>query len=162
MSIYIESALGIDLIKLFWHTQIFYKLDNFTNKNNICCIAMKRSSLQKRVSKFTPKKFLWDWPKDWSILRIEMFLTNISNIFVALNDWWCALMIKFSCSIFHFPLLYWLGMITLVLGIILFKETLLKGKPLYNLTPCIIMFRSIVYETVNIIYFFTKQCGGQL
>jgi hypothetical protein len=36
----------------------FCKLDHFTNISNICCIALKRSSLQERVSKFTPKKVL--------------------------------------------------------------------------------------------------------
>ncbi len=32
-------------------------LDHFKNIGNICCVDMKRSGLQNRVSKFTPKKF---------------------------------------------------------------------------------------------------------
>jgi hypothetical protein len=50
---------GVDLIKLFWSNllTLLYKLDHFINISNIYCIFMKRSSLQNRVSKFTPKKF---------------------------------------------------------------------------------------------------------
>ncbi len=36
---------------------LFCKLDRFINISNIHFIAMKCSSLQKRVSKFTPKMF---------------------------------------------------------------------------------------------------------
>jgi len=42
---------GVDLITLFCN------LDHFINIRNICWIAMKCPNLQKRVSKFTPKKF---------------------------------------------------------------------------------------------------------
>ncbi len=38
-------------------THIFLKLDHFINISNIYGFFMKRSSLQTRVSKFTPKKF---------------------------------------------------------------------------------------------------------
>jgi len=34
--------------------QVFLIIGNF------CCIAIERPSLQKRISKFTPKKVLWD------------------------------------------------------------------------------------------------------
>jgi IS5 family transposase len=48
---------GVDLIKLFWCKLLllFSKLGYFINKQ-FCYIAMKGCSLQKRVSKFTPKK----------------------------------------------------------------------------------------------------------
>jgi hypothetical protein len=48
-----------DLIKLFLFnfTHTSHKLDHFMNANNICCIVMKRSSLQDRVSKLMRKKF---------------------------------------------------------------------------------------------------------
>jgi hypothetical protein len=51
--------LGVNLIKLCWHkfTHAFCKLDYFINISNMRCIAMKRSSLQKGVSKFNPKRF---------------------------------------------------------------------------------------------------------
>ncbi len=42
---------------------LFYKLDHFINIINIHGIFMKRSSLQNRVSKFTPKKFYEIDPK---------------------------------------------------------------------------------------------------
>ncbi len=47
----------VDLIKLFWvHLlALFCKLDHFINISNISIIFMKRSSLQNRVKKFTPK-----------------------------------------------------------------------------------------------------------
>jgi hypothetical protein len=50
---------GVDLIKQFSSkfSHTFCKLDRFININNIYSIAMKWSSLQKRVSKFTPKMF---------------------------------------------------------------------------------------------------------
>jgi hypothetical protein len=44
----------VDLIKL---THIFCKLDRFINAYNNCLSAVKRSSLQTRVSKLMPKKF---------------------------------------------------------------------------------------------------------
>ncbi len=49
----------VNLIKLFWlkFTHTFCKLDRFINRSNTSCIALKRSSLQKRVSNFTPKKW---------------------------------------------------------------------------------------------------------
>ncbi len=49
----------VNLIKVFWSkiTHTFCKLDHFINISNICCIGMKRSSLQNRLRKFTPKKF---------------------------------------------------------------------------------------------------------
>jgi hypothetical protein len=46
----VNTALGV--------LTLFCRLDHFININNICCIAMKRSSLQNRVSKFMPKKGL--------------------------------------------------------------------------------------------------------
>jgi hypothetical protein len=51
--------LGVDLTKLFCVQllTLFCKLDHFINVRNICFIGMKRSSLQYRISKFTPKKF---------------------------------------------------------------------------------------------------------
>ncbi len=48
----VNTALGVNLLALFC------KLDHFINISNICCIAMKISSLQNRVSKFMPKKGL--------------------------------------------------------------------------------------------------------
>jgi hypothetical protein len=53
------GAPGVNLTKLFWHkfTHTFCKLDYFLNMINICCHAWERSSLQKRVSKFSQKKF---------------------------------------------------------------------------------------------------------
>jgi hypothetical protein len=49
----------VDLIKLFWRkfTYSFCKLYYFIKISYICCISMKRSSLQKWVSKFMPKEF---------------------------------------------------------------------------------------------------------
>jgi len=46
-------------MKLFWYkfNNTFYKPNHFINLSNICCIAMKRSSLQKELSKVMPKKF---------------------------------------------------------------------------------------------------------
>jgi hypothetical protein len=53
------SWAGVDLIKLFRRkfTHTFCKLDWFINAYNNCPSAVKRSSLQTRVSKLTPKKF---------------------------------------------------------------------------------------------------------
>ncbi len=50
---------GVDLIKICWSkfTHTFCKLNHFINTSNIYSIAMKRYSLQNRVSKFMPKKF---------------------------------------------------------------------------------------------------------
>jgi hypothetical protein len=50
---------GVDLIKLFWlnFTYSFWKLDLFIEMQQIYLIFIKWYSLQKRVSKFTPKKF---------------------------------------------------------------------------------------------------------
>ncbi len=50
---------GVDLIKLFGvHLlTLLCKLDHFINISNNISFGMKRSSLQNRVSKFTPKKF---------------------------------------------------------------------------------------------------------
>ncbi len=52
------SKSGVDLMKLFWDkfTRTFWKLDLFIDIHNIYCIGMKKSSLEKIVSKFTPKK----------------------------------------------------------------------------------------------------------
>ncbi len=54
----------VNLIKHFWHefTYSFCMLDHFIKICNICCTAMKRSSLQKRVSKFTLKSFMRSTP----------------------------------------------------------------------------------------------------
>jgi len=53
------SCPWVDLIKLFGVNllTLLCKLDHLINISNICSIGMKRSSLQNRVSKFTPKKF---------------------------------------------------------------------------------------------------------
>ncbi len=53
----IALVTGVNLIKLFWRkfNHTFCKIDHFMNICNICSIAKKRSSLQKRVSKFKPK-----------------------------------------------------------------------------------------------------------
>ncbi len=50
---------GVDLIKLLGVNllTLLCKLDHFINISNIYGIFMKRSSLQNRLSKFTPKKF---------------------------------------------------------------------------------------------------------
>jgi hypothetical protein len=50
----IVMAHGVNFIKLLWGkiTHTFYKLGHFINISNICCIVMKRSSLQNRVSIF--------------------------------------------------------------------------------------------------------------
>ncbi len=51
--------IGVNLIKLFRRkfTHNFCKLAHFIIKSNFCCIALEWYSLQKRVCKFTPKKF---------------------------------------------------------------------------------------------------------
>jgi len=46
-----QNYFGVNLLTLFCN------LDHFINNSNIYLIFMKRSSLQNRVSKFTPKKF---------------------------------------------------------------------------------------------------------
>jgi len=46
------NYFGVNLLSLF------SELDHFINVINIFCIAMKRSSLQKRVSKCTPRSFM--------------------------------------------------------------------------------------------------------
>jgi hypothetical protein len=53
---------GPNLIKLFGINlpTLFWRLYCFINDYNNCLSAVKRSSLQTRVSKFTPKKVLWD------------------------------------------------------------------------------------------------------
>ncbi len=51
-----KNYFGVNLLTLFC------KLDHFINVTNICCIAIKRSSFKKRVSKFTPKKFYVNYP----------------------------------------------------------------------------------------------------
>jgi hypothetical protein len=55
---------GVKLSKQFWRiiTHTFCKLDHFINVSNICCIAMKRCSLQNRASKLTPKSFMRSTP----------------------------------------------------------------------------------------------------
>ncbi len=49
---------GINSIELFLVNllTLYSKLEHYIFINNIDCFAMKRSSFQKRVSKFTPKK----------------------------------------------------------------------------------------------------------
>ncbi len=49
----------VNLIKLFWRrfTHIFCKLDRFINANNKWLSAVKRSGLQTKASKYTPKMF---------------------------------------------------------------------------------------------------------
>jgi hypothetical protein len=46
------GSFGVDLLTLF------FKLDHFLKTGNICSIALERSSLQERLSKFTPKNVL--------------------------------------------------------------------------------------------------------
>ena len=56
-----------DVTTLLWlkFTQSFLKLDRFINIRKITYIAIKRSSLPKRISKFAPKKFyeIYPWIK---------------------------------------------------------------------------------------------------
>ncbi len=46
----------------------------------ICCISMKRSSLQKRVSKFIPKTFYeidpWSYPRDKCSSLFGLFISG--------------------------------------------------------------------------------------
>ncbi len=71
MTLSTKGNSGVDLIKPFWRkfTHTLCKLDHFINISIICCITMKVSSLQYRVSKFTPKKFY----------EIDPGLTILSN-----------------------------------------------------------------------------------
>ncbi len=46
-----KNFFGVKLLKLFC------RLDHLINADNNCLTALKRSSLQTKVSKFTPKKF---------------------------------------------------------------------------------------------------------
>jgi len=50
---------GVYLIKLLWckFTNTFCKLHHYIKISNICCFAMKRSSLGQRESNFTLKRF---------------------------------------------------------------------------------------------------------
>jgi hypothetical protein len=50
---------GVNLLKRFWSkfTHSFCKLDYFNTKSFFLLSALKRTSLQKRESKFTPIKF---------------------------------------------------------------------------------------------------------
>jgi hypothetical protein len=59
MLCFIIQTPGVHLIKLFWHriTHTFWKLDYLIKISTICCIAMKGSSIQERICKFTTKKF---------------------------------------------------------------------------------------------------------
>ncbi len=65
------TNLRASVMKLFWHTftLLFCKLDHLINICNICCIAMKRSSLNKGVSKFMPKMF--DENKPWPLSNLK-------------------------------------------------------------------------------------------
>ncbi len=63
---------GVDLLTHF------YKLDHFINISNICCIALKRSSLQERESKFTPKKsFMRSTKSDINFNRLPGILGSM-------------------------------------------------------------------------------------
>jgi hypothetical protein len=52
-------SLRVNLLKLIGLNLLntFCKLNYFTNISYICCITMKRCSLQQRVSKFATKMF---------------------------------------------------------------------------------------------------------
>jgi hypothetical protein len=54
-----KEKAGVNLIKLFWckFTHFFRKLEHFMAMQQILLMLIKWSSLQKRVSKFTPKLF---------------------------------------------------------------------------------------------------------
>jgi hypothetical protein len=55
---------------------LFGKLDHFLNMNNICCIAFKRSSLQKDMKRSNLEIFYENYP--WNYLtpnsRLELSL----------------------------------------------------------------------------------------
>jgi hypothetical protein len=55
-------APGVDLIKLFRpkFTHTLFKLDRFINMPNICCVAMKRPSLDKHKGSLHQKSFKCD------------------------------------------------------------------------------------------------------
>ncbi len=76
---------GVNLVNLFWHkfTRTFCKLVHFITISNICCIVMKRYSLQKRVSKFMSKKF-YEIDPWW--LCITHFL-RLRSLILLLNLW---------------------------------------------------------------------------
>jgi hypothetical protein len=48
---------------------LFCELDHFINVSDICCIAMKRSSLQERVRKLRRKKFCEIDPRNKKVLK---------------------------------------------------------------------------------------------
>ncbi len=59
------------------HTTI--KLDHFINIINFYGIAVKRSSLQNRVTKFTPKSFMRSTPVDNVIKLFSPYFKNFRN-----------------------------------------------------------------------------------
>ncbi len=79
--IYLIKVFGANLLTLF------SKLDHFINANNDCFSAVKRSSLQTKVSKFTAKKFhMWSTQNYFRVNLLTLFgkldhLINISNIY---------------------------------------------------------------------------------
>ncbi len=56
-------------------------LDHSINISNICCIVMKKSSLQQRVSKFTPNKFYEINPSTMTIIITTSSV--VPNVFYA-------------------------------------------------------------------------------
>ncbi len=73
---------GVDLIKLFWYkfTYSFCKLYNFIKMCYICCISIKSFSLQKRVSKFMPKKFYEIDPWSQKKLKFSTLILKFKNL----------------------------------------------------------------------------------
>ncbi len=69
----------VDLIKLFWSKFTFTLLEArpFYKHKQYLCIAMKRSRLQNRVSKFMPKKVWCDWPH---VLLNEAIYLTLSDL----------------------------------------------------------------------------------
>jgi hypothetical protein len=67
---------GVDRIKLFRVNllTLFCKLDHFINTSNIYSIALKRYSLQNRVSKSTLKSFIRSTP-DYYFVEQIIFLS---------------------------------------------------------------------------------------
>ncbi len=78
-------AHGVNFIKLLWSkiTHTFYKLDHFINIINMGCVAMKRSSLQNRVSIFMPKWFyeIDPWGQCYKAFygrKLQIFVISLS------------------------------------------------------------------------------------
>ncbi len=70
---FIGLCSGVNIIKLF------FLLTLFINIGKICCIAVKRFSLQEREIKFTAKKFFEIDPRG---LHCKTFYRHYLQIFV--------------------------------------------------------------------------------